>query len=191
MLNYCALHKVVRDFFLKVNDMSKRKCSIKLADILMSGYAVFSLKYPSLLQFEQSVSEDIIKHNIKSVFKMDRIPSDTQMRERLDEIDYNILRKLIKKLFAHFQRSGKLEHFKNFDKKYFMSLDGTGFYSSKSVHCDNCCEKQHRDGSKSYYHQMLAAAIVHPDHKEVLSFAPEPIMKRDGANKNDCGISDA
>ena len=35
---------------------------------------------------------------------------------------------------------------------------------------------------------MLAVAIVHPDHKEVLPFAPEPIMKTDGAKKNDCEI---
>jgi hypothetical protein len=34
---------------------------------------------------------------------------------------------------------------------------------------------------------MLSATIVHPDIKVVIPFAPEPIMKTDGANKNDCG----
>jgi hypothetical protein len=33
---------------------------------------------------------------------------------------------------------------------------------------------------------MLAAALVHPDHKEVIPLAPEPIQKQDGSTKNDC-----
>ena len=38
----------------------------------------------------------------------------------------------------------------------------------------------------TYQHQMLGAAIVHPDHKEVIPLAPEPIQKQDGSTKNDC-----
>ncbi len=34
--------------------------------------------------------------------------------------------------------------------------------------------------------QMLGAAIVHPDFKEVIPFAPEMIVKQDGESKNDC-----
>ena len=32
---------------------------------------------------------------------------------------------------------------------------------------------------------MLSGAIVHPDFKEVIPFAPEPIIKQDGEKKND------
>lgn len=38
----------------------------------------------------------------------------------------------------------------------------------------------------THYHNMFCAAIVHPDKKIVLPLAPEPIMKTDGAEKNDC-----
>jgi hypothetical protein len=38
----------------------------------------------------------------------------------------------------------------------------------------------------TYYHQMLGAAIVHPDERVVIPLAPEPIVKSDGDNKNDC-----
>ena len=38
----------------------------------------------------------------------------------------------------------------------------------------------------TYYHNMFCAAIVHPDKKIVLPFAPEPVLKTDGATKNDC-----
>ena len=33
---------------------------------------------------------------------------------------------------------------------------------------------------------MLGAVLVHPDKREVFALAPEPIMKGDGAKKNDC-----
>ena len=69
---------------------------------------------------------------------------------------------------------------------YLLSLDGTGYFSSKKIHCAQCAEKHHHDGTITYYHQMLGAVLVHPDHKEVFPLAPEPILKQDGAKKNDC-----
>ena len=33
---------------------------------------------------------------------------------------------------------------------------------------------------------MLGAIVVHPDEKVVIPLAPEPIVKGDGDNKNDC-----
>ena len=38
----------------------------------------------------------------------------------------------------------------------------------------------------TYAHQMLGAALVHPDLREVIPLAPEPIVKQDGSTKNDC-----
>ena len=35
-------------------------------------------------------------------------------------------------------------------------------------------------------YKMLGAVLVHPDHKVVFPLAPEPILKQDGAKKNDC-----
>ena len=43
-----------------------------------------------------------------------------------------------------------------------------------------------KTGEITYYHQMLGAAIVHPDYKEVIPLAPEPIIKQDGGTKNNC-----
>jgi hypothetical protein len=46
--------------------------------------------------------------------------------------------------------------------------------------------KKHKDGRISYYHQVLGAVIAHPDQTEVIPICPEPILKKDGAQKNDC-----
>ena len=47
-------------------------------------------------------------------------------------------------------------------------------------------KRKHRDNTRSYYHSMLSAAIVHPDQKEVFILDNEPIVKQDGNAKNDC-----
>ena len=72
-------------------------------------------------------------------------------------------------------------------KYYLVSLDGTGYFSSKKVHCEACLQRKNkRTGEITYSHQMLGAAIVHPERKAVLPLAPEAIIKQDGEKKNDC-----
>jgi hypothetical protein len=52
----------------------------------MSGFAVFSLKYPSLLQFAQDRNDELVQDNLKSLYGIARAPSDTYLRERLDNV---------------------------------------------------------------------------------------------------------
>jgi len=159
---------------------------ITLSDCLMSGLAVFGLKYPSLLQFDQHNNEALIQANLTALYGVTRAPSDTYLRERLDTVNPEVLRGAFKCIFALLQRGKGLEGFTYLDGYYLVSVDGTGYFSSNQVHCANCCQKQHRDGKVTYYHQMLGAVLVHPDQREVIPFAPEPVLQQDGANKNDC-----
>ena len=152
----------------------------------MSGLAIFGLKYPSLLQFDQDRNVDLTRSNLKSLYGIKQAPSDTYLRERLDNVDPAHLRKNYTQLLQVLQRGKGLEGFAYLDNHYLLSLDGTGYFSSNEIHCDQCGEKHHRDGRVSYYHQLLGAVLVHPDHKEVFPLAPEPILKQDGSTINDC-----
>ena len=156
-------------------------------DCLMSGLAIFGFKFPSLLQFEKHKStEPWVRNNLRTLYGVVKAPSDTCLRERLDIVEPQQLRRSFKQVFAWLQRGKALEKFRYLGGHYIVSIDGTGQYSSDKVHCDNCCEKKHRDGHCSWYHHMLGAVIVHPEHKEVIPLAPEAIVKGDGAKKNDC-----
>ena len=70
------------------------------------------------------------------------------MRERLDEVEPRQLRHCFTKLFQLLQRGKELEGYTY--GHYLLSIDGTGYFSSNKVHCQNCCEK-HR-GTTTYYH---------------------------------------
>jgi hypothetical protein len=160
------------------------RVSISFTDILMSGLAVFGLKFPSLLKYDQN--RQTLDHNLLSLYHIAQPPSDTYMRERLDELDPRLIRPVFKKIFAKLQRGKCLEGFEFFEGHYLLSLDGTGEFSSGTVCCPQCCQKEHKDGSVTYYHQMLAACIVHPDQPNVIPLCPEIIQNGDGAAKNDC-----
>jgi hypothetical protein len=164
----------------------KRKGSTSTLTYAMSCLAIFYFKWPSLLEYEKNKSNENVRNNITKLFGLEEFPSDTQMRERLDEINPKDLRSSFKKIFSMLQRNKYLEGYKYLNDSYLVSIDGTGYFSSSKIHCKNCCEKNHRNGNKTYHHQMLGASIVHPGKKEVIPFAPEAILKQDGSKKNDC-----
>ncbi len=148
----------------------------------MSAFAMFSLKSPSLLAFDKIRAED----NLQSIYGIERVPCDTSMREILDPVEPEHLKSAFKAVFRHLQRGKVLEKMVFVEGHYLLALDGTGYFSSNEIHCESCLEKHHRNGTITYSHQMLGAALVHPDKREVVPLMPEPIVKQDGTEKNDC-----
>jgi hypothetical protein len=179
-----GLLREARRVFTQIPDAPGQE--IPLVDYLMSGLAVFGLKYPSLLQFDHDRQEVTTRANLRTLYGIERAPCDSRFRERLDAVAPSDLCPLYQALFRQLQRGKGLEGFEYLDGHYLLSLDGTGYFSSSKVHCAQCAEKHHRDGTTTYYHQMLGAVVVHPDHREVFPLAPEPILKPDGSVKNDC-----
>jgi len=186
----CAsgLIKAIHQQFKKIEDPKKssRKNIVTITDCLMSCFAVFSLKWPSLLQYEEEKKDLIVLENLRNLYLVGSAPSDTYMRERLDELEPEKLRQAFKKVFSIAQRGKVLEQYEFLDGYYLFSTDGTGHFSSNTIHCANCCIKKHYDGKNTYYHNMMGGSIVHPDKKEVIPFCPEPIKNEDGYTKNDC-----
>ncbi len=177
-----ALYALLRQRFQGIPD-HRKGASIPLVDALMSAIAMFSLKDPSLLAFDQCRNDE----NLRNLFGIGHVPCDTQMREILDPLDPEELRPAFGDVFREVQRGKALARFAFHKGCYLLSMDGTGYFSSHTIHCDACQEKVNsKTGEVTYQHQMLGAVIVHPDHKEVIPLAPEPIHKQDGENKNDC-----
>lgn len=182
-----ALYQLVRSTLHQIAAPRSAAATITLGDALMAGYAVFALKLPSLLAFDEERRSD--EANLKSLFGFQQVPCDTQMRTILDEVDPQLLRPAFSNVFRQLQRGKALEPFVFFQGRYLLALDGTTYFSSEKVHCPSCLEKKSRNGKITYSHQMLGAVLVHPDRKEVIPLCPEPIIKQDGDAKNDCELN--
>jgi hypothetical protein len=177
-----ALLSLLRSGFADLADHRPGKPDIALTDALMAAFALFSLKSPSLLAFDKERTEG----NLQRVFGLERVPCDTAMREILDPVDPESLGPLFQHVFRALQRGKALEEMVFVQGHYLLALDGTGYFSSQQIHCASCLEMHHRNGTVTYRHQMLGAALIHPDQRAVIPLMPEPIMKQDGTSKNDC-----
>lgn len=180
-----ALLNTIRQRFASIAEHRHSRSEIALSDALMSGLAVFGLKYPSLLKFDEAYNEGVIRANLKTLYGVARAPCDTQLRTILDPLDPQQLRPAFREVHKQLQRHKALEAYQYLNGHYLLSIDGTGHFASGQISCPECCVKTSR-GHEHYYHQLLGAVLVHPELKTVLPLAPEAITRQDGQSKNDC-----
>ncbi|WP_263078253.1 hypothetical protein [Endozoicomonas sp. Mp262] len=144
------LLKIVSDEAGQIPDFRKKSQhdKIVLHDAVMSGLAVMHLKYPSLLAFDQDCvnNPDRLK-NLKSMYNVSCVPSDTYLRDLIDPIETRYLRKFFTRLFAFVQRSGRLKQFTYFEEGYLAPIDGTGHFCSGKISCPECCVKARQQKS--------------------------------------------
>jgi len=184
LLSADKLFALMRAAFEQVPDGRAENAKVSLPDALMSDFAMFSLKDPSLLAFDERRATD---SNLQSIYGIEHVLGDTQMRTLLDEVEPVSLRPVFKATIRQLERSQELDKFIFLGGSHLVSLDGTGYFSSKKIHCSSCMQKVNKKtGEVTYYHQLMGGVIIHPQRREVIPLMPEPIMKQDGETKNDC-----
>ena len=149
----------------------------------MPAVALFSLKDPSLLACQEGRNDQNTKISI--ALKMSQRHDDARNpRSRRAGRDTTALSGSLSKI----QCAGGLKSYVFHEDCDLLSIDEVEYFSSKKVHCSSCIHRKNNSSEEvTYYHQMLGAVHVHPEPKQVIPFAPEPIVKQDGDNKNDCG----
>jgi hypothetical protein len=183
-ITFDALMEILSEEFAQLQDHRRANSSYGLDDVLRSAFAMFSLKSPSLLAFKELTKQE--EKNLKAIYRIQAIPSDTQMRTTLDPLDPSPLRAIFPKLLNTLSEVGVIKEYEYWKNHVLVSIDGVEHFSSTKVHCAHCTTRTRRNGETSYHHAGLAAVIVHPDQEEVFTLDFEPILNADGAKKNDC-----
>lgn len=184
LLSFDSMYGELHKGFGELKDHRRSNSSHSLRDIVSAAFAMFSLKSPSLLNFSlRSRQED---KNLMEVYKINKLCSDTQMREVLDKVQAAKVRDLFGKVIGKVKKSEFFASYRYFKQMVVVSIDGVEHFSSQKVHCAHCLTKEHKSGEVTYSHSMLAAVMVHPHKREVLPLTAEPILRQDGEEKNDC-----
>jgi hypothetical protein len=139
-----GLISTLRTEFKRIPEHRKNteNINIGMVDAAMSAFAMFSLKSPSLLSFDEKVSEPQ-GENIKPLYGIKNIPSDTQMRDILDPVDPKSIAPAFKKIFSDIQRGKGLEPYVwDVNNSYLCPIDATGFFSSTNIKCSHCLIKE-------------------------------------------------
>jgi hypothetical protein len=183
-LSFDHMYEALHNEFGKINDHRRNNSSYSLQDVLSGAFAMFSLKSPSLLNFSlRSQQED---KNLLEVYRINKLCSDTQMRQVLDKLAASKVRDLLSKLMGKVKRSAFWDSYRYYKQMVIISIDGVEHFSSQKVHCEHCLSKEHKSAEITYSHSMLAAVMVHPHQAEVLPLDAEPVLRQDGGEKNDC-----
>jgi len=180
-----AMSRRVRNF-PDYREVHKRDYEIH--DVVMSGQGMMFFQDRSILQFQEHLQESSHCNNLKLLFNVTHIPKDTQMRSVMDRVESENFRPVFSDFFFRLQRSKVLEGFQLFPGEYLCSVDGSQYFASGEIQCPKCLTKEHRAGHTSYEHQILQAALMHPDQRQVIPLMPEEIGNTDGTEKQDCEL---
>jgi glutathione S-transferase len=164
-----------------------------MADIALSAFAVFFTQCPSFLSFQQNMEQSRGRNNARSLFQVERIPSDNHIRQTLDPVEPSHLLSLFDDLHQAFDQTGLLEAMRAVENTRLIALDATWYFSSqsKNIHCKRCSCLSHAEGQVTHFHSAITPVIVSPGHQQVVSLRPEFITPQDGQVKQDCEINAA
>jgi len=188
-LSFNALREMLSRRFLEIPD-SRQETKVEhgMHDVLMSGFAMMFYQDSSLLEFQQRLEEAIHKNNLQTLFQVESIPKDSQMREVIDEVESRELESLFEDFLRPLQQGKHLEGYRVLGDYYLISVDGSGYFSSDKIHCSGCLKKETKKGKIGYEHTIVQSALMHPDKRQVFPLAPEEVRNTEGRGKQDCEI---
>ena len=155
-------------------------------DFAMSAFAVLFCQSPSFLAFQTLMQQSQGINNGETMFGIQKLPTDNQVRNMLDPVDPKLLRPVFAATFSYLQHQQVIDSFRSFADTLLVALDGTGYFYSESIHCPSCTVAHHCDGRTTYSHSVLMPAIVKPGCPQVIPLEPEFIVPQDGHKKQDC-----
>jgi hypothetical protein len=157
-----------------------------ILDIGMAAFSVFFMQNESFLQHQRMLDDEHGDSNCRTLFGISDIPTDNHIRKMLDGVPSNHF----DDVFAHnldvMKKATALEPFHRLGGHLLVAIDGTEYFSSYEIHCNNCSHRDRSNGKTEYFHTVLGAMVVAPGHNKVIPLPPEFITPQDGHDKQDC-----
>ena len=109
------------------------KISYRLWDLVGSGLACMFFQDRSLLQFQKRLADAEQRSNLQTLFGVQAIPEETQLREGLDGLSSEEWAAVCPDFFQRLQRGKQLERYQFLAGKYLISLDGTQYFTGGAL----------------------------------------------------------
>ncbi|MBA3441453.1 MAG: hypothetical protein H0T92_16465 [Pyrinomonadaceae bacterium] len=198
-MTFAAVVELLTTNFTQMTDgRSPERTRYSLRDTLLSGFAIFYFQHPSLLQFQASLKRKKGRSNLETMFGVRDVPAESQMRETLDAADPESVRAILPQLFERVRRVGWASQFQSeisrgsdAGKYYVTALDGTQYFESSAIGCQNCLHRTDKTGAVHHRHLAVAATIVRAGSHRILPLDAEIAVPQDGSEKQDCEMAAA
>lgn len=157
-----------------------------IEDIALSCFSIFFTQSPSFLAFQKSMQKNKGVNNAQSLFGIQKIPSDNHIRDMMDVVPPETVFPVFSFIAEALDAASLLNGFRSYNNNLLCALDGTKYFSSNTIHCENCSTMEHKNGSTTYSHTALTPVLLKPGCNKVISLPPEFITPQDGHKKQDC-----
>ena len=144
----------------------------EMADAALGAFAVFFVQSPSFLAHQQDMQRRQGQNNAQSLFGLDQVPSDGQIRNLLDTVAPEQLAPPFWRVFEQLRDGDYLTAYQGHLGRWLCALDGTQYFSSQKIHCAQCTTRVVND--RTYYsHTLVAPLLVAPGENRVIALEPE------------------
>lgn len=178
----------VRERWANLPDSRKANNNMKyaVADGVLAAFAVFFMQSSSFLAHQRLLQSKKGRSNARSLFQVDEIPSDPQIRNLLDPLSAKDFHEDFWILLDELKDQQRLLQFRNDLNTYAIALDGVNFFSSEKISCPKCLKREDRNGVEHFYHSAITPVFVKAGQTQVLPLPAEFIVPQDGSEKQDC-----
>jgi hypothetical protein len=194
-LTFEAFRDLLATTFIQIADhRDPRRITWELPAVLMSAFAMLFFQHPSLLEYQRRMQQRTGRSNLERVFAVEEIPSDTQMREILDGVPTEPLRRVLPQTFEQMRRVGWTTRFVTEvagERYYPTALDGSEYFHSTQIHCPSCLRQSSANGETHYSHVVVAATVTRAGSHEIVPLDAEEVHNADGQQKQDCELTAA
>jgi hypothetical protein len=95
---------------------------------------------------------------------------------------------VFREVYGGLERAKVLEGMRSHAHSLLIAVDGTEYFSSQKIHCQQCSQRELNNGKINYFHSVLTPVIVQAGNEHVIALEPEYITPQDGKEKQDCEI---
>ena len=187
-LGFDVLKDILHRRIAQLPDSRKEGPNTRYAiqDAALGAFGIFFTQSPSFLEYQRRLQHTKGHNNAHTLFDVAPIPCDNQVRKLLDPIAPSALDPVFVEVLKGLEQHRLLAHFRVLGDQLLVALDGTNYFSSKAIHCQNCLTRQLSNGHTLYYHAAITPVIVCPGQAQVIALPPAYIMPQDGHVKQDC-----
>lgn len=162
-----------------------------LKEAILGAFSVFFMQCESFLEHQRQMQSRSGKANAETLFGFSQIPSVPQIRNILDGVAACELFGVFSRVYHALHRGGHLKPYECLGGHLLVALDGTQYFGSQKIHCEQCSRREHKNGTVTYFHGAILPVIVAPHQSQVISLQPEFITPQDGSQKQDCEVAAA
>ena len=187
-LSFAQLLKRLHDGIAAMSDprQASNATTYSLSDAVLGAFAMFFMQCDSFLEHQRQMQSRRGQDKAQSLFGLTQVPTNNQIKNILDAIPVTALLGIFGWVFERLQQSGVLNADLSLNQTWLVALDGTAYFSSQKLCCEQCSSRTHKTGSVTYFHSAILPVIVAPGKEQVIALAPEFITPQDGNDKQDC-----